>query len=214
MGAIDEEALASVSFIANLSKHIQMRESQGSSPESETPASMPAFLWVLRDFVLSLEDEVSLAQLYQKKRTLSRVVAFVWASLNRVRYTEHPMVIPLTMDVRVFKDLLCASSQDGNTMSPKEYLEQSLQLQNGFSSDVQQRNRIRSSLTEAFRVRDCFTLVRPLDEEEDLQRMDSVGAESLRPEFNTQMEILDDHIFNKVRHVFLVGRLGVSVTTL
>ena len=42
---------------------------------------------------------------------------------------------------------------------------------------------IRSSITALFPNRDCFALVRPMSDERALQRLESVPAAQLRPEF-------------------------------
>mmetsp|Transcript_960 Transcript_960/g.873 ORF Transcript_960/g.873 Transcript_960/m.873 type:complete len:256 (+) Transcript_960:71-838(+) len=57
---------------------------------------------------------------------------------------------------------------EGDPISTKEYLEKALAPQKGFSDGVEQKNRIRRLLTSFFRERDCFTLVRPLTNEENL----------------------------------------------
>eukprot|EP01127_Copromyxa_protea_P018100 TRINITY_DN5623_c0_g1_i1.p1 TRINITY_DN5623_c0_g1~~TRINITY_DN5623_c0_g1_i1.p1 ORF type:complete len:705 (-),score=131.73 TRINITY_DN5623_c0_g1_i1:77-2191(-) len=51
MSVLDERALESMSFIVNLTKHI------ASKIHGKASQYMPNFLWVLRDFVLELEDE-------------------------------------------------------------------------------------------------------------------------------------------------------------
>ena len=90
VGAIDEEAITSLAFIADLTKHIHTRvsaaggdggdggggsgasairptssmpslSSVGSTSEEDGSAFhsfFPSFLWVLRDFVLDIVDEV------------------------------------------------------------------------------------------------------------------------------------------------------------
>lgn len=87
---------------------------------------------------------------------------------------------------------------DGSPLSPRDYLEACLQPQGGFSSDVQARNRTRRVLTSFFKERDCATLLRPLDEEAGLQRMDSLPESALRPEFRRQMASLRAHLVNDV----------------
>lgn len=87
---------------------------------------------------------------------------------------------------------------DGSPLSPRDYLEACLQPQGGFSSDVQARNRTRRVLTSFFKERDCATLLRPLDEEAGLQRMDSLPESALRPEFRRQMATLRAHLVNDV----------------
>lgn len=45
--------------------------------------------------------------------------------------------------------------QDGEHISPKEYLEKALEEQNGFSDIIEEKNRIRRLLKEFFIERDC-----------------------------------------------------------
>jgi hypothetical protein len=79
---------------------------------------------------------------------------------------------------------------DGNALAPRDYLESCLAPQEGFSSDAQSRNRIRRVLTSYFRERDCFTLVRPLEDESQLQRVDALPESALRSEFRLQLQHL------------------------
>jgi hypothetical protein len=61
---------------------------------------------------------------------------------------------------------------EGDPISTKEYLDKALAPQKGFSDGVEQKNRIRRLLTSFFKERDCFTLVRPLTNEENLQNLE------------------------------------------
>jgi hypothetical protein len=93
------------------------------------------------------------------------------------------------------------SLQDGQPLSPKEYLEQCLAPAPGFSSDVTARNRTRRVLTAFFKDRDCVTLVRPLEDEAKLQQMDRLEDKQLRPQFRKEMRALRAHLFHDVRGV-------------
>jgi len=53
VGSIDENALQSLSLVANITKHIQLRAGQESEDIS---GHLPSFLWVVRDFALQLVD--------------------------------------------------------------------------------------------------------------------------------------------------------------
>lgn len=44
------------------------------------------------------------------------------------------------------------------------------------------KNRIRESIKELFPDRDCFTLVRPVNDERELSRLDTVDPSRMRPE--------------------------------
>lgn len=61
LGSIDENAIQSLSFVINLSKHVHIKSTQGSSISNSDPEDLanlfPSFLWVLRDFSLQLVDE-------------------------------------------------------------------------------------------------------------------------------------------------------------
>lgn len=60
LGTIDENAIQSLSFVINLSKHIQLKSNEKYSSEAdpnELASLFPSFLWVLRDFSLQLVDD-------------------------------------------------------------------------------------------------------------------------------------------------------------
>ena len=59
----------------------------------------------------------------------------------------------------------------GNTINQKQYLENSLQPQKGSSDAVEQKNRIRRMIQMFFKDRDCFTMVRPVENEKELQNL-------------------------------------------
>jgi len=65
----------------------------------------------------------------------------------------------------------------------KEYLENALTEVKGVSENIQQKNRIRRVIRDFFAERDCVCLVRPTDEEKDLQNLINIKDEDLRPEF-------------------------------
>ena len=87
----------------------------------------------------------------------------------------------------------------GNNISTKEYLENSLTPTKGISDSVEAKNRIRRLLTSFFKERDCFALVRPTESEKALQRLDQANDEVFRPEFLEMAQKLRRHIFRKVK---------------
>jgi hypothetical protein len=70
-----------------------------------------------------------------------------------------------------------------NTISSKDYFENSLQPQKGSSDIVESRNRIRRLIKHFFTDRDCFTMVRPTEQETDLQNLQCIDSKHMRPEF-------------------------------
>lgn len=82
----------------------------------------------------------------------------------------------------------------------------SLKDQKGTSDAAEKKNRIRRLVRSFFKERDCFTLVRPVEEESMLQSLNKVSQDQLRPEFNTQIEILRSKILKKVKPKTLDGK--------
>eukprot|EP00826_Nyctotherus_ovalis_P033683 TRINITY_DN2741_c0_g3_i1.p1 TRINITY_DN2741_c0_g3~~TRINITY_DN2741_c0_g3_i1.p1 ORF type:complete len:391 (+),score=95.67 TRINITY_DN2741_c0_g3_i1:407-1579(+) len=87
----------------------------------------------------------------------------------------------------------------GNPISPKQYLENSLYPQKGTSDNVELKNRIRRVITSVFSERDCFPLIRPLEDEKAIQSLQEVPDSGLRPEFVGQMQLLKQKICKKAK---------------
>ena len=96
--------------------------------------------------------------------------------------------------------------QEGNKINSKGYLEQSLREQRGESDSVVNKNRIRRMIVSFFKDRDCYTMVRPTEDERDLQKLQDLENESMRAEFVDQMEELRAKIFKRVKPKSLNGR--------
>ena len=97
--------------------------------------------------------------------------------------------------------------QSGNTITTKEYLENSLQPQKGTSDAVESKNRIRKLLKHFFRDRDCFALVRPSEDERTLQNLQNIDTRALRPEFVKQTAQLKKLIYKRVKAKALNGKV-------
>lgn len=105
---------------------------------------------------------------------------------------------------------------EGENIDSKEYLEKALNQQKGFSESVESKNRIRRLLTTFFKERDCWTLVRPLTKEENLQNLDKLELTKLRPEFHDQVNKMREKILNNVRpkliqRSFIDGQMYVGL---
>ena len=96
--------------------------------------------------------------------------------------------------------------EDGNKISSKKYLENSLKDIKGVSEQAEQKNRIRRQIRAFFTERDCHTLVRPTEDEAQLQRLNELTKDQLRPEFNTEIEYLRTKVFNKAKPKNLKGK--------
>ena len=98
----------------------------------------------------------------------------------------------------------------GNEVTTKQYLENALKEENinlisnnsynkGIMEEINKKNDIRKTLKLFFRERDCYTLVRPVNEEKKLKIIDKLPIEELRPEFLNQMNTLVKKIFESIR---------------
>jgi len=67
------------------------------------------------------------------------------------------------------------------------------------TKDHDQKNRIRKLIKSYFKDRDCFTMVRPLLKEKDLQNLENSAPDKLRPEFLEQILSLRKKILNRVK---------------
>ena len=155
-GTIDEAALSNLSFILNLSKSLKLRNNLKNndedsnhnninSEESELAKYFPCLFWLLRDFVLKLEDS------------------------------------------------------EGNPISSKQYLENSLMEQEGTTDTILEKNLIRQKIKSYFLERDCFPMVRPVENEKDLQNLMNLSDDEIRPEFVSQSNHLREMIYSTVK---------------
>ena len=73
--------------------------------------------------------------------------------------------------------------QDGNEINQKTYLENSLRDAKGLSDAVERKNRVRRMIRHFFKERDCFTMVRPMEDERMLQNLAKAPDNMVRDEF-------------------------------
>ena len=97
-------------------------------------------------------------------------------------------------------------NKEGNPITSKEYLEFSLELQQGTSEFIVNKNQIRKMVKEYFPNRDCITLVRPLLEEGNLQKLERTPASKLRKEFIEQVNNLRKTVLNSINPKKLNGQ--------
>jgi hypothetical protein len=60
------------------------------------------------------------------------------------------------------------NDMNGDSITSKEYLESALKEQKGSSEAIEKKNKIRRLIQSFFNDRDCFTMVRPTEEEAQL----------------------------------------------
>ena len=72
---------------------------------------------------------------------------------------------------------------DGNEINQKTYLENALKDVKGLSDAVENKNRVRRMIRHFFKERDCFTMVRPMEDERMLQNLAAAPDQMIREEF-------------------------------
>lgn len=111
--------------------------------------------------------------------------------------------------VWLLRDFYLNLAEDGRMITPRDYLELALKSMPGTGKDVAAKNEIRESIRALFPERDCFTLVRPLNNEKDLQRLDQISMEKLRPEFRAGLDALTKFVLERTRP----KQVGATVMT-
>ena len=96
---------------------------------------------------------------------------------------------------------------EGNVISSKQYLENSLMEQEGTTDTIIEKNLIRKKIKNYFLERDCFPMVRPVENEKDLQNLMNLKDEEIRPEFINQSNHLREMIYSKVKPKNFGGKI-------
>ncbi|CAN0911074.1 Guanylate-binding protein 6, partial [Linum grandiflorum] len=111
--------------------------------------------------------------------------------------------------VWLLRDFYLDLTEDNRKITPRDYLELALRSVQGNARDIGAKNEIRDAIRALFPDRECFPLVRPLNNEHDLQRMDQIPLERLRPEFRSGLDALTRFVFEKTRP----KQVGATVMT-
>lgn len=90
-------------------------------------------------------------------------------------------------------------------ITAKEYLEMALTEQKGNSDAIEKKNKIRRMTKHFFAEKDCVTMVRPVEMESDLQRLDKLEDKYLRPEFKREVENTRNKILRRAKPKILNG---------
>ncbi|KAJ9565710.1 hypothetical protein OSB04_001676 [Centaurea solstitialis] len=107
--------------------------------------------------------------------------------------------------VWLLRDFYLDLVEDNRKITPRDYLELALRPVQGGGRDLSAKNEIRESIRALFPDRDCFTLVRPLSNENELQRLDQIPMDKLRPEFKSGLDELTRFVFERTRPKQLGG---------
>jgi hypothetical protein len=130
MGVIDEHAINQLSLAAYMYEQLQPEDSSDpQSLQAKLLAFCPRFIWLLRDFHLSLVD------------------------------------------------------RQNQPLSAKDYMDNILTSEAVKGRNIDNFQKARDVLLNLFVDRDCFVVPRPADSETDLNRLDELKREQLRPRF-------------------------------
>ena len=88
---------------------------------------------------------------------------------------------------------------DGNVITAKQYLENALMEQKGSTQSIEEKNLVRKMIKTYFNERDCFPMVRPVENENDLQNLMNLADNKIRPEFIKQSNMLKNKIYMKIK---------------
>jgi len=90
--------------------------------------------------------------------------------------------------------------EDGDaSITPAQYLESALRNVPNTTPSAEAKNQIRDSIRGLFPERECFPLVRPVNDEASLRRLDRVPPERLRPEFRDGLSALVNMLHARCR---------------
>ena len=96
---------------------------------------------------------------------------------------------------------------DGNVITAKQYLENALMNQKGSTESIEEKNLVRKMIKTYFLERDCFPMVRPVENERDLQKLQTLSDDKIRPEFLRQSEMLRNKIYMKIKPKNFNGKI-------
>ena len=96
---------------------------------------------------------------------------------------------------------------DGNVITAKQYLDNALMEQRGHRASIEEKNLVRKLIKTYFVERDCFPLVRPVENENDLQNLMNLPDSKIRPEFIKQSEMLRNKIYMKIKPKTFNGKI-------
>ncbi|MBA0663448.1 hypothetical protein Goklo_003566, partial [Gossypium klotzschianum] len=118
--------------------------------------------------------------------------------------------------VWLLRDFYLDLVEDNKKITPRDYLELALRPVDGSGKDIAAKNEV-NSIRALFPDRECFTLVRPLNNENDLQRLDQISLDKLRPEFRAGLDALTKFVFERTRPkqvgaTILTGPVLIGIT--
>ena len=99
--------------------------------------------------------------------------------------------------------------KNGKNITEKEYLENALENLKGEDDNeiIKEKNKVRTLIRTYFPNRDCFVMVRPVEEEKNLQKLQFLPDDELRMEFLEQAKNFRNKIFGEIKPKIFHGHL-------
>ena len=91
--------------------------------------------------------------------------------------------------------------KNGKNITEKEYLENALENLKGENDNeiIKEKNKVRTLIRTYFPNRDCFAMVRPVEEEKNLQNLQFLSDDEFRTEFLEQAKNFRNKIFGEIK---------------
>ena len=129
-------------------------------------------------------------------------------SLNANDNDEEEMAKYFPSLLWILRDFaLKLEDNEGNVITAKQYLENALMKQKGSSESIEEKNLVRKMIKTYFLERDCFPMVRPVENESELQKLMTLSDNKIRPEFLRQCEMLRNKIYMKIKPKTFNGKI-------
>ena len=97
--------------------------------------------------------------------------------------------------------------KNGNVITEKQYLENALKELSGLTNTIEEKNRVRNLIRAYFPERDCYVMVRPTENEQDLQNLQNLPDSKFRKEFLEQSKIFRNKVMKKTKPKRLNGKV-------
>ncbi|EAS00225.2 amine-terminal domain guanylate-binding protein (macronuclear) [Tetrahymena thermophila SB210] len=172
-------------------------EGFGSIDQNENSDNKIMFLNLLLSSVLIFNtmgpiEEKSLNQLYNVLKLVKQLQLQV--SNDKSVSQNLPFFMWVLRDFS-----LILEDQKGEPLNSKQYLENSLEEQKGLSETTMQKNMVRKLFKHFFPERDCVAVVRPLEEESQLQSISVQNQTEFRQEFLQDILKLQKKVVKRMR---------------
>ena len=97
--------------------------------------------------------------------------------------------------------------KNGNVITEKQYLENALRELSGLTNSIEEKNKVRNLIRAYFPERDCFCMVLPTEDEQDLQNLQNLPDNKFRKEFLEQSKMFKNKVLKKTKPKRLNGKV-------